>query len=207
MKNVWDEVFKSKKKKYPNIQEDMPRIIKFFKAHKVKNVLDLGYGSGRHTVYLARQGFNVFGIDSSRVGKNVTIALLKKRELKAKLILGDIYEKLPYGDNFFDAIVSTQTLHHERIGKIRKLISETERILKPDGFVFITVLNLKAVEKSLLKKIGPQTFVYLHGHDKGVPHYMFNRTNLHKELADFKILDIRLEKKRNHYCLLGQLKK
>lgn len=37
---------------------------------------------------------------------------LKEEGLKANLKVDDIYKKLPYPDNLFDTIISTQTLRH-----------------------------------------------------------------------------------------------
>lgn len=70
----WDEVFRKHGKFFLKPQEDMADIVRIFRQQKVKTVLDLGCGSGRHTVYLAQRGFRVFGIDVSPTG----IALTKR---------------------------------------------------------------------------------------------------------------------------------
>jgi cyclopropane fatty-acyl-phospholipid synthase-like methyltransferase len=214
-RDIWDETFKKKGKIFTTPQEDIPRIVKLFKKHYVKKVLDLGCGSGRHLVYLAKHGFDVFGIDISKHGIKIAKTWLKKEGLKANLRISDIYKKLPYKNNFFDAIVTIQTLHHEKIEEIRKLIKEIERILKPNGLIFVTVLKYapkKCIPKDKLelKFIAPRTYIFLGGLDKNLPHYQFNRNILKKEFRNFKILDLWVESKTSlfhrHYCLLGQLK-
>ena len=82
-----------------------------------------------------------------------------------------------------------------------------KRTLKPNGFVFITVLNFKYVSNKNTKQIAPRTFILLRGYDIGVPHYQFNKNILRKEFKNFKILDLWNESLGSHYCLLGQLKK
>lgn len=203
-RNVWNETFKDKGKVFTKPQEDIPNIVKVFKKYNVKRVLDLGCGSGRHLVFLAGQSFDVYGIDMAKSGIKISKKWLDKEGLKANLKIRDIYKKLPYEDNFFDAIVSTQTLHHERIEKIRKLIKEMERILKINGLIFITVLDLKCVPNKNKKQIAPRTFILLNGNDVGVPHYSFNKNILRKEFKSFKILDVWSESSGRHYCLLGQ---
>lgn len=139
MGKQWDKIFKESGKVFIKPQEDIPKIAKLFKKKDVRKILDLGCGSGRHLVYLARQGFDVFGIDIARHGIKIAKDWLRKENLKANLKIGDIYKPLPYKNDFFDAIISTNTLHHAKIEKIRKLIKEMERILKPSGLIFVTV--------------------------------------------------------------------
>ena len=64
---------------------------------------------------------------------------LKDDGYEGNLKLGSIYTKLPYEDNFFDAVISFRVIHHATIEDIRKMIKELERILKPKGLIFITV--------------------------------------------------------------------
>src|SRR4030042_3269979 len=123
MGKQWDKIFKWHGGIFMKPQEDMTKILKLVKKKGVRKVLDLGCGSGRHTVYLAKYGFDVYGVDIAPKGIKMTRDWLRREKLKAKLIIGDIYKKLPYEDNFFDAVISTQTLHHNRIGNIRKLIN------------------------------------------------------------------------------------
>jgi SAM-dependent methyltransferase len=205
-RNVWNETFKERGKVFTKPQEDIQKIVKLFKNHNVKRVLDLGCGSGRHLVFLAKNGFDVYGIDMAKSGIKISKNWLDKEGLKANLRVGDIYKKLPYKNNFFDAIVSTQTLHHEKIGKIRNLIKEIERILKTNGLIFITVLDLKFVPNRNKRQIAPRTFILLKGNDVGIPHYSFNKNILRKELKNFNVLDFWHESFGSHYCLLCQKK-
>lgn len=209
----WDKIFKQYGKFFEKPQEDLPKIVKLFKKKSVKRILDLGCGSGRHIVYLAKHGFEVYGIDISPKGIKITKSWLKKEKLKANLKVGNIYKKLPYPNHFFDALISTQTIHHGRINNIKKLIKEIQRILKPRGLIFITVSkkgSKKAIPKEKLWKIkfiAPRTFIPLSHDEKGLIHYRFNKKLLRKEFKNFKIYDIWVEFKGRHYCLLAELKK
>jgi len=220
MAKQWDKIFKWYGGIFMELQEDMPKILKLFKKKSVRRVLDLGCGSGRHTVYLAKHGFEVYGIDIAPKGIKMTKDWLGKDRLKAKLTIGDIYKKLPYEDNFFDAIISTQTLHHNRIEEIRKLIREIERILKPKGLLFTTdrrrrlKRSVKIITEYYLahktnlkyKVIAPRTYVPLRGGEKGLIHYLFNKKSLKKEFKNFKIYNIWASSDKRHYSFLGELK-
>jgi len=209
----WDKIFKKEGKFFEKVQEDIPKITNLLKKKKAQKILDLGCGSGRHLVYLAKRGFDVYGFDVSEQGIEIAENWLKKEKLKASFKIGDVYKKLPYKDNFFDALISTQTLYHGRINNIRKLIKEIERILKPGGLIFITVTRMgpkKDIPKEKMWKIkfiAPRTYVPLSHHEKGLIHYLFNKELLRKEFKNFKIYNIWVSSNKGHYCLLGELKK
>jgi len=213
----WNKIFKKIGKVFIEPQEDIPKIVRLFEKKGVKRILDLGCGTGRHVVYLAKNGFDVYGIDIAEDGIKIAKKWLKENNLKANLKVGSIYQKLPYKDNFFDAVISTNTIHHERIKNIRKVIKEIERILKPRGLIFITVrrrwfrkflpkfsiIERYGKQKSRYKVIESKTYVPLEGGEKGLPHYLFNRESILKEFKNFRIQNIWFASDRRHYCFLG----
>jgi len=216
----WNEIYKKKGKVFLEPQEDIPGMVKEFKKHGVKKILDLGCGTGRHLVYLAKKGFEVYGIDIAEEGIKQAKQWLKSERLKANLKISSIYEKLPYENNFFDAVISTYTIHHQKIEKIRKTIKEIERILKPGGLIFINVRKRKfrkfyiagkivekyGKQKTDYKVIAPHTYVPVSGGEKGLVHYLFNRKIIKQEFKNFGPR-ISVDKKRKHYCFFGKLKK
>jgi ubiquinone/menaquinone biosynthesis C-methylase UbiE len=214
MKTQWDKIFQGKGKFFIKPQPDLPKIVKLFKAKRVKNVLDLGCGSGRHSVYLAKQGFDVYGIDIAKHGIEIAKKWLKREGLKADFKIGNIYKKLPYKDNFFDAIISVRVINHGKIKDIRRIINEVERILKPRGLIFITTIKSGSKKRGRWKHkiIEPRTIIPLEGPEKGLVHYYFNRTIIRKEFKNFKIDKIWLDSKDSyalsrHYAFIGELKK
>jgi len=222
MGKQWDKIFKERGKVLKKPQENIPELIKLLKKKGTERILDLGCGSGRHSVYLAKQGFNVYGIDIAKSGIKIAKEWLKEEDLKADLKIRDIYQELPYPDNFFDAIISTQTLHHARIERIRKLIGEMERILKPKGLIFVTVrraLRAKGWKKNKIvihkwkgwkkkkvkyKIIDYRTYVPIEGDVKGEIHFNFTKKLIKKEFKNFEIPKIWI--KKGHYCFFGELK-
>lgn len=180
----WNEAYKKQGKIFLEPQEDMPKIATLFRKRGVKRILDLGCGTGRHVVYLAKNNFNVYGFDIAEDGIKISKKWLDSQKLKAHLNIGSIYDTLPYEDNFFDAVVSTQTINHGKIQDIRRTISEIERILKPHGLIFITVQKRKFGKKyfkhTIIEKYGKQksdykiiesrTYAPTEGIEKGLPH-------------------------------------
>ena len=216
----WNRIFEKKGKVLTKVQEDIPKILTLCKKHNAKKILDLGCGSGRHVVYFAKRGFDVYGIDIAKEGIKITKDWLGKEKLQANLKIGSIYKKLPYQDNFFDAVISTNTIHHAKIRNIRKAIREIERILKSKGLIFITVRKRKFrkfyPKLSIIEKYGkqktnymviePRTYIPTEGGEKGLIHYLFNKKLLKKEFKNFKIHDIWVDFDRRHYCLFGYKK-
>ncbi len=196
---TWDQIFNQSGKVFTQPHEDLTSIISMLKGRKASRVLDLGSGSGRHVVYLAGQGFSVFGIDSSPSGMDMTRQWLLEERLTADLRIQDISQKLPYDTDFFGAVFSIQVIHHATIAAIQRIIGEMDRVLKKEGFVFITVPKLKNQGKEF-KEIEPNTFVPMDGREKGLPHHYFIPGELHVFFKNFHITDIHLDR-INHYCL------
>jgi len=191
-------------------QEDMPKVTELFKDRGVRKVLDLGCGSGRHLVYLAEQGFEVFGIDIAQRATELAANWLKEKGLWAELRAGSVFERLPYEDNFFDAIISVRVINHGRIEDIRSAIKETQRVLKSKGLIFVEVRKERKVKESKRqstrsKIIDSRTVISMTGREKGVIHYMFNKAILIKEFRSFRILDF-WDTSEGYYCLTGELK-
>ena len=213
----WNEEFKKYGLIFTEPQEGIDEIVKLFREHGVKRVLDLGCGSGRNVVYLAKNGFDVSGIDIAEVGINLTREWLNKENLHADLKVGNIYERLPYKDNYFDAVISTQALHHERIQNIRKAILEIERILKPQGLIYVTfrkrkfrkfypkltIIEAYGKQKYRYQVIDSRTYVPMEGGEKGLVHYLFNKKLIKKEFKNFKIPKIWVGANGRHYCFWG----
>lgn len=121
----------------------------------MKRILDLGCGSGRHIVYLAKESFEVYGIDISPIGIELAKRWMEDEKLKASLITGDIYNKLPYADTFFDAVISVQVIHHNTARNIRRLVAEIWRLLQPKGLFLPPSLCIEIKRKGFdrLKRI------------------------------------------------------
>ena len=196
--SVWGE--------YPAADPNLEQITREFKKNKVKKILDLGCGAGRNSIYLAKRGFALNGIDISKEGIELTKEKFRKKGLKGRFKIASCYKRLPYQDDYFDAVISIQVIHHATEKKIKRCINEIKRVLKKGGFLFLTVTkNKKGGRATKIKQVGRRTYVMLDGPEKGIPHYIFNKSLLKKFLKDFHMPIVRLDK-TNHYILLATLK-
>ena len=198
---AWNTIFQRDGKVFAEPHEAIPAIAQQMTATGARTVLDIGSGTGRHVVFLAAQGFSVFGLDSSPVGLELTRQWLTETGCSAQLAAQDIYDRLPYEDAFFDTVISVQVIHHARIAPIRSLIQEIARVLKPGGLVFVTVPQLQN-QGTRFEEVEPGTCIPLDGQEAGLPHHYFTPEELRREFAAFEIVNFYVDMV-NHYCLTG----
>ncbi len=106
--------------------------------------LDAGAGFGRHAFEAARLGAQVVALDYASdevvTTRNTFAAMAEAGEIAAEQFVsclrGDA-TKLPFADNSFDCIVTSEVLEH--IHSDVAAISELTRILKPGGTLGVTV--------------------------------------------------------------------
>lgn len=96
-------------------------------------VLDGGCGLGDWTMFFARRGFSVAGLDLSRQ----TVEQLKARFPEAEFVDGDI-RHTNFPDASFDAYFSWGVFEHFESG-MQECIREAFRLVKPGGYLFISV--------------------------------------------------------------------
>ena len=80
----------------------------------------------------------MYGFDASPKALSMTQEWLNDENLNATLCEHQMEDAFPYENNFFDAIISVQVIHHNLMKNIRKTINELERVLKPNGLLFVT---------------------------------------------------------------------
>lgn len=73
MKNgSWEKIYLEQGKVQVDLLDTVVEAVNYFEQAKCKNVLDLGYGTGRNTIYLASRGFSVSACDISNTGIELT---------------------------------------------------------------------------------------------------------------------------------------
>jgi len=136
---VWEEIYRREEwGKYP------PEYVIRFVARNFYHVadrrrvrlLDLGCGPGACTWFMAREGFDVSGIDGSPTAIDRARKRLTNENLSADMRVGD-YTTLPWNGEQFEGAVDCATLCHNTWQAARRTVSEVHRVLKPGG-VFIS---------------------------------------------------------------------
>ncbi|MCL2439344.1 MAG: class I SAM-dependent methyltransferase [Alphaproteobacteria bacterium] len=110
-------------------------------------ILDAGTAAGYYPQYLtnlADKEFDVIGIDASekmleRAAKNAPKATFKLMDLR----------NIDFPEKSFDAILCMTTLHHLNDEDCKKVLDAFDRIIKPNGFIAITVMEHLAGDKEI----------------------------------------------------------
>lgn len=136
---------------------------------KQRRILDVGCGTGIMLNYLAQYG-QVEGIDISRRA----IAFCRAREL-TYIHLGDA-QKLPFQNNSFDIVTAFDTLEHVKSDRLA--LKEFYRVLRPGGFILITVPALPLIWSS---------------HDIAHRHFRrYNQSDIKKKVEEAKLKPARI---------------
>ena len=156
-----------------------------FKSQNRKNILDLGCGLGWNSIFLAKEGFDIYAgdickeyIDTLRDKANkMNLRNINCKELDMK--------DIPYEDNSFDVVICTSALVHGTLKEIKMIINEIYRVLKPDGILIADLLSVEDEsfgmgEKIELFKLFKEVCVYRRN-------YIFDR--VHEEVIS-KVYDI-----------------
>lgn len=129
-----------------NAYLEVPATSSLLKNVKNKKVLDLGCGTGRHTIILKKRGAKVWGIDISPKMIEIAKSGIKGVDFK----VGSVY-KLPYKSGTFDIVVAGLVIGY--FENLDKAFKEIRRVLKPNGiFVFSLTNPLLEISKYIKGK-------------------------------------------------------
>jgi len=171
------------------IVDFIPILKKLPGTNSEKKIYDLGFGAGRHVIYLAKQGFDVYGDDISLSGLEITRQWLKKERLSAKLGISDM-TKIPYPDDFFDAIINRGVITHNTKNGIGACIKEMYKKLKNGGKIIVTFISTESSEYGKGEKIAENTFIPTEGPEKGVIHHFVDSSEVEELMKDFKKISL-----------------
>jgi SAM-dependent methyltransferase len=162
---------------------------------KVKKVLDAGCGNGRHLVFFAEQGFDVYGIDISEEAVEIAHAWLAKKGLSAQVKVASTTQ-LPFADQNFDIILSYGVLDHIPFAEAKKAIKEIERVSCQGAYLYVTLRSIEDSEFGRGPDVEKNTFVLQEGYEKGIIQHFFDNKEIGELLKGFRIFDIECYEER-----------
>lgn len=125
-------------------------------------ILDLCCGQGRHSLELARRGFqNVDGLDRSRYLIQKAKGRIKAEGLKLRFREGDA-SKLPYAPDSFDVVLllGNSFGYFENLQADLHVLKEVTRVLKPWGRLLIDVAD----GSFLRENFQPRSWEWINNH-------------------------------------------
>ncbi len=104
-------------------------------------VLDIGCGTGGISVAFAKMNARVYAMEPNYTHP-LLMDMTKARAAEAGVVLNACVgrgEELPFPDESFDIIILSDVLEHA--GSARDVVSESARVLKSDGLMYISTPN------------------------------------------------------------------
>jgi SAM-dependent methyltransferase len=132
--DFWQRAWNSVKSPYTQMP-DLPYLVSipaWLKERRVQSVLDLGCGSGWLSIYLARQGFTVTGLDIAEHAIHLARMWADQEELEIEFDIGDIAE-MEYAMGSFEAVVANSIFEHLTYELARHTVKRLKSLLLPGG--------------------------------------------------------------------------
>ena len=139
----WEASFSSKPEMF-GLEPSVSAIkaLKIFKENKINNIIELGAGLGRDSIFFAKNNIKTKALDYSDSGIKIINNKIEKNNLSNVIStkLFDVRKKLPFKDNSIEGCYS-HMLYCMALttNDLKKLNNEIKRILKPGGINIYTV--------------------------------------------------------------------
>ena len=130
-------------------------------------VLDLGCGGGHHLLFLAREGFDYYGVDGSRRGLEIAGERLEHAGFEAKNLHLATFEQLPFEDDFFDCVIDRGAVVCNRKAAIPGILGEIRRTMKPGAALYSTIIHEDSAERRTARALGDNDYTDFAGHVSG----------------------------------------
>lgn len=186
----WEKIYSEQGEVQTEVLNTVVEAVEAFNRNGYKDVLDLGCGTGRNTVYLAEKGFNVKACDLSETGLEMT---KKKAE---GLGFHDIkysvqnMTNLSYSDEVFDAVLCVWVQGHGTRREVQMGIDESYRVIKDNGMVVSDFVTIDDVTYGVGEEIEKNTYVGGRPGEEGIAHYYTTQEELEKMFGQFSNVDI-----------------
>lgn len=112
----------------------MRYIHKYLEGHPDAKILDVGAGTGRYSVSLANEGYDVTAVELVKYN----LGILKSKNSSVKAYQGNALKLSRFADNTFDMTLVFGPMYHlyTMEDKVRAL-SEAKRVTKTDGIILV----------------------------------------------------------------------
>jgi cyclopropane fatty-acyl-phospholipid synthase-like methyltransferase len=169
MKELWNSRYQAQEYIYGQKENDFLRQnLHYLKRNKL---LSLAEGEGRNGIFLAKNNFEVTGVDFSVEAKNKALALAENNNVEIDYKIADLQE-FDLGFEVWDSVVAI--FCHLEARARKSLLERVKKSLKTDGIFLLEAYNCKQISRN---SGGPKNFEML-----------FSSCELEEIFANFEIL-------------------
>lgn len=141
----WNKFYSNKEKAVPffkNIPDE--NLITYFDRGILKEgkALDIGCGKGRNSIYIAKKGLEVCGVDFSETSIEMANKIATEQGIKVKFSCQSIFDFQSEKENY-DFIYDSGCFHHIKPHRREQYLSTILKYLKPNGYFAMICFNLK----------------------------------------------------------------
>jgi len=157
-----------------------------------QRVLDLGCGNGAQSIFLARMGYEVHGIDVSEEAINVAREYANQEALSIEFSTEGC-DQLSFKTNFFDAVICHGVLDHIPMEKAILSAQEVYRVLSPGGLLLVSLASVRSSLFGEGLSAGRNTYVLEDGPEEGEIQHYFDEEEISMLLpsSQFHFIDAR----------------
>jgi len=208
----WEEYYSTLKRlprRLKSLAQFVVNTLPTFRQYNVEMVLDLGCGAGRHSILLAKKGFNAVGIDVSKSALRIARKWAQRERLLNVDLVRATMTNIPFRDYCFGAVISVSVIHHAVIKDIEATAFEIYRILDKNGRFLANVASEKDPRYGTGQKVENNTFRILEAFEEKrfeELHHFFTKTEVDKLLTSFAKTDVKLLKDKPNYWKIIAIK-
>ncbi|MGC1119707.1 MAG: class I SAM-dependent methyltransferase [Candidatus Methanofastidiosia archaeon] len=167
------------------------------KRENLRRVLDIGCAAGRNSIFLAREGFDLVGIE--RETNILQLARIKASDkgVKPRFLLGDLAD-LPFKKSSFDAVLCMYVLMFLPAYRLSRCMQNIFRVLRDGGMAFFVFYSPEDTSSEMGEILHENTVRWdsRMGPWAGIEaHYFIEKEILHF-FRRFEILSLHLIKQR-----------
>ncbi|QSF43053.1 class I SAM-dependent methyltransferase [Paenibacillus tianjinensis] len=191
MKNgSWEAIYVEQGKTQIDVLDTVVEAAQRFTDNGCTSILDLGCGTGRHTLFLADQGFHIHASDLSPTGVQLTRQLVDQcGAYDVEYSVQNMYA-MTLEDQRFDGVLCIWVQGHGVREDIRQGIHEIHRVLKKGGTVVTDFVTTEDPTYGIGEEIDKNTFVGGRPGEEDIPHYYTTREELETLFAEFSEVEL-----------------
>ena len=164
-----------------------------------RKIVDIGCGKGRNAIYLAKQGFEVYGMDYSNHAIH-TAKLASEREQVSELIHWshqELDKPWPFNNDYFDLALDCFSSIDIETAEGRKYYNqEMFRTLKCGGYSLVTVVSAHdTIEKEMILNSPGQEINSTYWTNTGKFQKNYDENELREFYSSFEIIELKEIKK------------
>ncbi|MDH3630345.1 MAG: class I SAM-dependent methyltransferase [Gammaproteobacteria bacterium] len=185
----WDKALQEMPGRWTQVADELFSFSREMRNGGCHSVFDLGCGAGRHSVFLAQQGFAVSAADVSPSAIEKTRLNLQQTGTDATLYQIDMTE-WPFNDGQFDAVVAFNIVYHAQRAEVETVLEQINRVLSPGGLIFITFKSILDAQCGYGEQLAPFTWAPTSGLEKGIAHYYVDEAEARRLMQDFDLISM-----------------